>query len=467
MRVTNYLSWQAALVRKYRRPDQFITQDFGSMMKPDVNEPEVAACLDVVSNNPYHGTQDHMDGAWQALQGDFARSLKHTNFLVTETNAQTIGWSSAEQFPPYDGQLRLDVYTDISSGANMVEYWHWHSIHAGQETYWKGVLSHDLEPNRAYAEVTRIAHELKKVGPELVNMKIQNQVAILYSVDSANGITFMPFERGQNLGWEAGKPSGSYNALLAQLHRSLYMANIGVDFVFPTASEAELSQYKLLIVPALYVADDALLKKISDFVRNGGHVLMTFKSGFTNENSAVRWERAPGPLRQAAGFTYQEFSNLEHPLALKGDPFHVGDENQVNAWAEFLQLETAKPLAFYDHPFFGQWPAITLNHFGSGTLTYEGTALSDKLQQAVVLESLGDAGLTSSDQQLPANIRVKHGISNDGRRLHYYLNYSSSASNFIYGYAAGTDLLTNTQLSQGATVKIGAWDVVVAEEATP
>ena len=118
-----------------------------------------------------------------------------------------------------------------------------------------------------------------------------------------------------------GKASGRYNGIVSQLHRSLYMANVGADFVFPET--AELSQYKLLIVPALYVADDALLKKISDYVQNGGHVLMTFKSGFTNENSAVRWERAPGPLRQAAGFNYQEFSNLEHPLALKDDPWHA------------------------------------------------------------------------------------------------------------------------------------------------
>jgi beta-galactosidase len=322
IRVTAYLAWQAALVRKYRRPDQFVTQDYGSMMKSDVNEPEVAGALDVVANNPYHGTQDHLDGAWQALQGDFSRSLKHTNFLVTETNAQTLGWDSAGQFPPYDGQMRLDVYTDVSSGANMVEYWHWHSIHAGQETYWKGVLSHDLEPNRAYAEVTRIAHELQKVGPELADMKIHNQVAILYSVDSSNGISFMPFEQ-ESPGWVPGKASGSYNAILSQLHRSLYIANVGTDFVFPDVSAAELAQYKLLIVPALYVADDALLNKISDYVHNGGHVLMTFKSGFTNENSAVRWELAPGPLRQAVGFTYQEFSNLEHPLALKGDPFHA------------------------------------------------------------------------------------------------------------------------------------------------
>ena len=69
--------------------------------------------------------------------------------------------------------------------------------------------------------------------------------------------------------------------------------------------------------PALYVADDAFLKKISDYVHNGGHVLMTFKSGFTNENRRCAGKR-PGPLRRSGRLQYQEFSNLEHPLALKG-----------------------------------------------------------------------------------------------------------------------------------------------------
>lgn len=468
MRVTNYLAFQAALVRRSRRPDQFVTQDYGSMMKLDVNEYEVAKTLDVVANNPYHGTQDHMDGAWQALQGDFSRSLKHQNFLVTETNAQTLGWDSAGQFPPYDGQLRLDVYTDVSSGANMVEYWHWHSIHSGQETYWKGVLSHDLEPNRAYAEVSRTAHELAEIGPKIVDLKIANQVAILYSVDSSNGISFMPFERQQQLGWEPGKAAGSYNGVLSQLHKSLYQANVGTDFVFPEEIEsgsAKLSQYKLLIVPALYVADDALLKKISDYVHDGGHVLMTFKSGFTNENSAVRWELAPGPLRQAAGFTYQEFSNLEHPLSLKGDPFHVGvDNDKVMDWAEFLQPTTAKPLAFYDHPFFGRWPAITRNGFGSGTLTYEGTMLSDALQEAVVLDTLRTAGVDAHDAALPASLRAKHGVNREGHRIHFFLNYSSVPVSFSYGYAKAHDLLRNTAVAPRSTVAVGAWDLALLEE---
>jgi len=466
MRVTDFLSWQAALVRQYRGPNQFVTHDYGGMMHNDRNENQIAASLDIVANNIYHRTQDHMDGAWQAEQSDFARSLKHGNFLVTETNAQTLGWDSASLYPPYDGQLRLDVYTYLSSGANMVEYWHWHSIHSGQETYWQGVLGHDLEPNRAYAEVSRTAHELQKIGPKLVDLKIQNKVAILYSVDSDNGINFMPYAGGGNSGWQPGKAGDSYTQLVLQFHTALYNANLGADFVFPDSPKLaqQLSQYKLLIVPALYVADDALLKTISDYVKNGGHVLMTFKSGYTNENDAVRWERAPGPLREAAGFTYQEFSNLEHPLALKDDPYQTGADNKVNTWAEFLQLDHAKALAWYDHPFFGQWPAITRNQFGSGELTYEGTQLSDALQAKIVLDCLKSAGLTSADQQLPPSVHVKHGVNREGKQLHYYLNYSSDDQTLQYPYAAGHDLLTGTAISAQQSVTLKPWDLAIVEE---
>ncbi|GAC1660971.1 MAG: beta-galactosidase [Candidatus Acidiferrum sp.] len=463
MRVTDYLSWQAELVRKYRRPDQFVTQDFSGGLHKDVNEFAVAKALDVVAVNPYHPTQDHMDGASQALVGDFYRSLKHKNYLVTETNAQTTDWSSAGQYPPYDGQLRLDVYTHLSSGANMVEYWHWHSIHSGQETYWKGVLSHDLEPNRAYAEVSRIAHELKEIGSHLVNLQIHNDVAILYSVDSSNAIDFMPFTLpGMRSPAGPVQAPTDYLSLVRQLHKTAYQLNVGVDFVFP--DDPDFSRYKVLIVPALYIADDALLQKISDYVKNGGRVLMTFKSGFANENSAVRWVRAPGPLREAAGFNYQEFSNLDKPLSLKDDPFKAGTDNKVAYWAEFLMPEHAKAVAYYDHPFFGKWPAITRNEYGSGTLTYEGACLSDKLQEAVVFGVLKEAGLTGADQQLPETVRLKHEINGAGKHVYYYLNYSSAPKSFTYAHTAGTELTSNKPVETSQQVTIAPWDVIIVEE---
>jgi beta-galactosidase len=87
-----------------------------------------------------------------------------------------------------------------------------------------------------------------------------------------------------------------------------------------------------------------------------------------------------------------------------------------------LITDTAKPLAYYDQPFFAKYPAITRNSFGKGTLTYEGTVLSDKLQERVLLDVLERAGLTGPDQSLPATVRVKHGQNRRGKTLHYYLN---------------------------------------------
>jgi beta-galactosidase len=461
MRVTDFLQWQAALVRECAGANQFITTDFGGMMRRDVNEEAVAGSLDIVADNIYHGTQDHYDGSFQSLQTDFSRSLRHTNFLITETNAQTIGWTSGSQFPPYDGQMREDVYTYLASGANMVEYWHWSSIHANQETYWKGVLSHDLEPNREYAEVSRTAHELQKIGSHLVGLQIHNQVALLWSRDSANAISFMPYGGGVPARSWTGEPDG-YASLVQQMHKSLYDLNVGSDFVFPETQD--FSQYKLLIVPALYISDDALLQRISNFVKNGGHVVMTFKSGFANENSAVRWVRAPGPLREAVGLSYQEFSNLEHPLTLKDDPFHAGTDNKVSYWVEFLMPEHAKALAYYDHPFFGKWPAITENDFGSGTLLYEGTYLSDALQTAVIKRTLEQAGLTSQDQQLPAAVHVQHGVNRQGKRLHYYFNYSGAEVKFNYGYASGTNLLDGKPVAKAASFTLPPWDLAIIEE---
>jgi len=449
---TDFLAWQAKIVNEYKRPDQFIVHNFVGGARTDIDQFAIAKSLDITGVNPYHEVQEWLDGQAIAFNGDLCRSLKRQNYLITETNAQTIGWDSKWQRPPYDGQLRLNVYSHISSGANMIAYWHWHSLHYGQETYWKGVLGHDLEPNRVYREMTRVGQELKRLGPQLANLKIENQVALLYSVDSYQGIRFMPFH-----------DKIDYMSILYQLYHALYQANVGVDIVFPK-SEVNLSQYKVIVVPPLYIGDDGLLRKLSDYVAAGGHLLLTLKSGFCNEYSTVRWERAPGPLRKAAGFSYQEFSSIWGEIPLKDDPFKAGEQNKVSAWCEFLLLEGAKPLAYYDHPFYGQYPAIVRNQFGKGMLTYEGTALSDVLQQKVIADVLQASGLWGKDQQLPGQVRVKKGVSNSGKVIRYYLNYSSEAKSFVYPYNAGKDLLTNKPLKTGQEVSLPPWDLVIIAE---
>jgi beta-galactosidase len=446
--ITEFLSWQAGIVRELKRPDQFVTHDFCGGLPTDVRQTDIARVVDVPAVNIYFGLQDDMTGEEIAFSGDVNRSLRGSGYLVTETTAQTTGWSSDAQFPPYNGQLRLAAYANILSGANLVAYWHWHSLHYGQETYWKGVLGHDLEPGRVYGEVTRIAQELRRVGPALANLKKKNRVAILYSLDSLHALNTMPFDA-----------KTGYMTVLSQLYRALYNNGVETDFVYP--EDPRFADYDLVLVPALYIAGDELLRRLSDYVGGGGHVLMTFKSGFCDENATVRWAKAPGPLREACGFTYQEFTNLREPLGLKGDPFKAGERNRVSVWAEYLEPGTCRPVAFYDHPVFGAYPAITRNAFGKGLLTYEGTMLSDALQEKVVAAALAEAGIASPDGPLPAGVKAKHGTLADGSEVHAYFNFSGARREIIYRREDGRDLLTGDPVRRSGKVALKPWDCVI------
>jgi beta-galactosidase len=448
--VTDYLAWQAKIVSEYKRPDQFITQDFSGGVHTNLDQWGIARALDIVAVNPYFETQQRLDGRGIWLSGDLARSLKHSNYLVTETNAQTIGWDSRTQYPQYPGQLRLVVYTHLAAGANMVEYWHWHSLHYGQETYWKGVLSHDLEPNRTYREVSRVASELKRLGPELADLKKDNKVAILVSVDSANALSYMPVSDTVN-----------YMTVLRQMYGALYDLNVEPDFI--RADDPNLSQYKVLLVPPLYSASDTVLHQVSDYVKDGGQVVMAFKSGFTDEHSTVRDVLAPGPLRDACGFHYQEFTNLPAPEQLTPDPYAVGAQNKGSGWEEFLVPDTAEAVASFDDPYW-RYPAITRNQYGKGVLTYEGTFLTDVLQREVIRDILKRVGLTGPDQALPAVVKVRHGRNRQGKLLHYYLNFSGKEQLAPYSYGNGTDLLTGASVRQGQTFKLAPWDLSIVSE---
>lgn len=172
--VDEFLSWQADIVREYAREDQFITHNldmkgYSYGVQPGTNHYHAARALDIAGVDIYHPSQDGLTGAEIAYGGDSARSLKRDNYLVLETEAQGF-----PQWLPYDGQLRLQAYSHLASGANMVEYWRWHSLHNACETYWNGLLSHDFKENDTYRAAKVIGNEFSRIGSHLVNLKKQS-----------------------------------------------------------------------------------------------------------------------------------------------------------------------------------------------------------------------------------------------------------------------------------------------------
>jgi beta-galactosidase len=190
---------------------------------------------------------------------------------------------------------------------------------------------------------------------------------------------------------------------------------------------------------------------------------MAFKSGFTDQYSTVRHVIAPGPLRAAAGFHYQEFTSLPQPRRLTPDAYGVADQNVGSVWQEFLVLDTAEAVAAFDHPYW-HFPAITRNTYGKGTLTYEATVVTDALQRAIVRETLSRAGLVGEHQRLPEAVRVRDTRSSDGKPLHFYFNFSDALQSFSYSSADGADLLTDRVVRRGQTITLQPWDLAIVRE---
>ena len=139
-------------------------------------------------------------------------------------------------------------------------------------------------------------------------------------------------------------------------------------------------------------------------------------------------------------------------------------DNKVQHWAEFLQLDTAKALAYYDHHFYGRWPAITSNQYGAGKVIYQGTYLSDTLQKAVLQSALQELGLTGPAQQLPPSVRTRTGINSFKRPVHYYFNYSGAEVSFSYARKNGADLLSGRRVANADKLTLRPWDLAIIEE---
>ena len=463
--VDKFLGWQADIVNEYRREDQFVTHNldfewrgYSYGIQPYVNHLHASQCLTIAGTDIYHPTQDDLTGAEIAFGGDLIRSLKQNNYLVIETEAQGFpGWT------PYKGQLRLQAYSHLASGANSVMYWHWHSIHNSFETYWKGLLSHDFQENATYREACTIGNEFARLGKHLVNLKKKNEVAVLVSNEA---LTALNWFRIQEQAPGADAKSIYYNDVMRWMYDTLYHMNVECDFIWPESENLE--QYKAIVVPALYAAPDELLIRLKQYVENGGTLIASFKTAFANENVKVSHQVQPHILSNCFGVHYDQFTFPKN-VGLTGEVIPEKTDQKGNAhpaanvFMELLVSEGAEVLASYEHYNWKDYAAITRNHYGKGQAVYIGCMTDEETLKSVYKAVLPEAGVEIPEYHYP--IIVRKGLNDLGKTVCYFLNYSGMELEMPYDYKNGIELLENTAVENGTALQMPAWGVKIVEEA--
>lgn len=466
--VSRYLAWQAGIVHEYAREDQFVTHNFdfdwgpgwSYGIQPAVDHFEAAECLDVAGVDIYHPTEDDLTGKEIAFGGDMTRSLKSgANYLVLETEAQgQNGWL------PYPGQLRLQAYSHLASGADGVMYWHWHSVHNSFETYWKGLLSQDMEPNPTYEEAGQFGRQIaqKGVGERLIDLQKHNKVAIMVGNDSLTALDWFSLETG----FPRQQGQISYNDVVRRVYDALFELNIECDFISDKADRSQLDSYVMVLVPALYSTNEDTLKALADYVRQGGRLVATLRSFVADENLKVWHDQAPHLLTDVFGIDYNQFTRPGMGLTLH---LHGADQDGP-ACQGLIELLNPRPgtqvLASYDHLVWRRYAAVTRHEYGKGSAEWIGTLPSAQGMRLLLSDAADVAGLNGPARDLAGLVTMREGINAEGEQIAYLLNYSPKEVRLDAPYG-GHLLVADGQadpqvcIDQGQPMTIGPWDLAI------
>ena len=454
--VTDFLKRQAEIVGEYKREDQFITHNFDFEWKgyshgvqPDVDHFKAAEAVTIAGCDIYHPTQDLLTGKEIAFGGDLIRSLKKDNYLLIETEAQGF-----PEWTPYEGQLRLQAFSHLASGADSVMYWHWHSIHNACETYWKGLLSHDLEENAVYREACCIGRQFRELSPSLVHLKKENKTAIMVSNEALSALKWFPFPAD-------GGNTVNYNDVVRWIYDALYEMNIECDFV--STDEKELERYDMLFVPALYSAPEECLQRIKDYAVRGGCVLATFKTAFTDEHVKVWSDVQPHLLKECFGITYNQFT-VPVNVGLTGDSYQIPEEERkARLFMELLENGDAQVISGYNHYAWKAYAAVTRKEFGKGLCIYMGCMTSPAYLKALLTEIWQEKGWQTWKQEIHFPLIIREGRNCSGNRVTYYLNYSRELQECGSGHK-GRELFSGREVDKGERLQVQPWNLLIVEE---
>jgi beta-galactosidase len=275
----------------------------------------------------------------------------------------------------------------------------------------------------------------------------------------------------------------SYDAIFGAFYQGFFDAGAQAGIISVpqlTGAPDELARrYPVLVAPGLYIAGDETLDLLDAYARAGGHLILTFRSGYADTAARARAEVAPGRLREAVGAHYLEYSNLRAPVPVtpaNGGALRLPAGAQATGWADGLITDDAEPLAWYDHPHFGRWPAVTTRAHGAGRVTYAGTLPDHDFAVALARFALGtgttDTGTTDagtiaerSGWGPPAQpVRVSSAVNGTGERLWFVHHWSWGAAE-VTAPTALTDVLTGQDVAAGTAVALRDWDVRVFREA--
>jgi len=418
-------------------PDIPVTTNFMGLEKT-LDHWRFAPEVDVISWGSYPAYHDRPESWLRAvrtsLEHNLNRSFQRKPYLMMECSPGTQNWMDVNKLKR-PGLHVVEAVQAIAHGSDSVQFFQWRKNQGSFEKLHGAAVDH------CGSENTRVFREVADVG------------SILASLDDIVGTT-TPSEVAILIDWEnwwaLDSSSGprterkDYIDTCAAHYRPFWSAGVSCDVV---NEESDLSGFKLVIAPMLYMVRPGFADRVEAFVRGGGTFVTTYLSGIVDETDLCFLGGFPGPLREILGIWAEEIDVLYDDESV---PVRAAADNTAgltgtytaSVFCDLIHAETAQVLATYGGEFYAGRPAATANAIGAGRAFYIASRNDTRFLGDLYRQLMDNLELSRALRcDLPDGVTAQ--VRTDGERTFVFvLGFHREAVRIELGSATYCDLLT-------------------------
>ncbi|RAG86603.1 beta-galactosidase [Streptacidiphilus pinicola] len=397
-------------------PNVPVTTNFMAGLSDNLDYWAWAREVDLVATDHYLSAERADNQIGLALAADLTRSLGGgAPWLLMEHSTSAVNWQP-RNIAKRPGEMVRNSLAHVARGADGVMFFQWRASRAGAEKYHSAMVPHAGTATRLWREVVGLGERLRELEP-LRGSRVAADVAIVWEWESRWALE-LEYRPSVEL---------DFRERIDAYYERLWRAGVTVDFVHPGA---DLSGYRLVVAPSMYVTRNAWAENLRSWVRSGGTLLTSYFTGIVDENDAVHPGGYPGALRDVLGVRTEEFLPLRHGettslSATTRMDIGAAASGTASRWAEDLTLDgAAAVLQHADGPAAGR-PAVTRHAFGEGTAWYVATAPDAGTLDAVLRAALADAGVRTPSG-VPDGVERVRRTDAGGRGWEIVINHTAS-----------------------------------------
>lgn len=347
-------------------PDLFVTTNYMSGFA-GLNYWELAKSLDIISWDSYPfwheaNVSDVQKGAGVAFYHDMFRSMKKKPFLLMESTPSFVNWQPVNKLKR-PGMNILSSMQAIAHGSDSVQYFQWRKGRGAAEKFHGAVVDHDgTEHTRVFQECRKLGEMLSKCD-NIQGSSRQAVAAVIYDFENRWAIEHMNGLSCQ---------SRQYERTCIEHYEALWRHSIAIDVI---DMEQPLDDYKIVVIPMLYMLRAKIAERLQKFVEQGGILVATYVTGYVNENDLCFLGGFPGDgLKQVFGVWEEEIDSIypedTNSFTWKDGKLPKKTYSVKDYCAVIHPLEHTEVLASYDSDFYQGMAAVTKHSFGKGNAYY-------------------------------------------------------------------------------------------------